>query len=1517
MEELYRDIGAFNEVINKLNTDVNESKTNFSIIPAVEKILGQISNLVNQQKQLPLTLNREIFQFLNNVDIELKKRLSNKDINEISKKILTIQNLLGPEVTQLEQNPSKIGYTLAILLNTDEPDFNSAILKQAKNFLMQNFPFITTRSVIMAQENFNGENSITQKMEFENVLLTNQSEWDLYELTDGSEIVLFLPKKLLPEKQGAEKLKALDFVSDSKEIRRVAPEEIFRSKDGAKTVDSLIKFFDKNPKVNKIFDITGHGDASHVGSLEKGNYKKFLSFIEQQKCKCLVITSCEAGGRSSLLNMPPKAQDDRFIEDKRGHPFLTIVRSLGDFPVTTEQTAETDNWQFFGELSQFIEVKDQTNQSLRKVFVYSKAQRVNNELLQPQYAKSYFPHSSNIPGGFRGIGEKENGISLTYHFCKLYELAEQKPFSNISSLPFIKIENKNYIETYPLIINATIVFHIRNPILISMTPGKAHHFFNHIIPFETPLHTPLKFLKETAELQARSISVTKAFFIQKLDSDSPYHEVAILIAPKKYFFVAKLNAGYQLFTSNDKNQLLGKDITSLQHALFCLTASELTKSSDEALRSTTGGLESEAMFSEVFHKSKFFSNKPSSEEAILNLLIDFKDGNVEKILKLVSNLKEEEKKSIVFYLLEIKKNEIALKIIEQEKIDPNSKNVMGTSLISAALQNNDDSLIDYLINKKVDLNVHDPFNHLKTPLHQMVAIGKENLITRVINNPEINLDINALDSFKLSPLFYALDNPANFKILAHRSDLNFGAFTVLSSLIYNNRHHKKDITSQINTLIEAKIDPNKGNPSAFILAIESRDSVLIKKLIDAGATPFERDQGGSVPFIQAILKSSPEVIELLLKHPQCDLSVLDARGMNPLLAALYTENQHLLAILEQKNINIPPSLSQQGMECLDIALKRLNLRRDDNGFDQLLKFKKTPHPELDSLLINLQIKENPDRLAEWIIKGHLNPNCEVNIGQNKLMSFFEFIASQQRNQFEKYKNLILVSLEHGAGVGRSLGSVTSPVVQAASSKQWELVKMIMENAKDLSDLNDPKRLLDEIITSKDFELIKLACQKLTSFKIDVRKLHPLDQASQNLTTDSSSEIFIWLFEQGHGDLNTIHGKAKTTPFYNVVKSGNFLLVEYCLGKNAEINLADSRLLNPLETASSLKNDPEGKIFKLLVNSGGDLNAIRSGTSPFATLVSSAKWDLIEWALSKGAKINDPDFKGRHTPLMNAIGRRDAPRIFEELIKAGGNIDEDNEIEPLLSQAIFTGDVELVKFCLSKGAKLENEEAQDGAFLRAILSGKTEMVQFLRDKQFKFDSKILNSSLTLEGYERGGIAMLKKTFDYDPSLKLSPNIKAKLWRIVIEHNDREAIDLLLNKPDFRDPALLNEDLLLLIIDNDLADLFEIFSKHPAIAQNSDALFSQALTSKNRPRLRIIEKLLKLGCKPEQAIIINKSRKTTPIYISVENNHIELVKLLLKAGIKKSIFTKDSASQNSALDLAEKNMSAEILNLLKGH
>ena len=130
--------------------------------------------------------------------------------------------------------------------------------------------------------------SARDKMEsLEKLLLNQQANWDIYQQFDpvyGEEFLVFLPKSLLPDKVGMEKLKALDFAADGT-LKKIPLKEVLQGPRRKNDLNAFFHLFAENPVLNKLFYIIGHGGADTVAALKQKIIKNFQILLRSKRAK--------------------------------------------------------------------------------------------------------------------------------------------------------------------------------------------------------------------------------------------------------------------------------------------------------------------------------------------------------------------------------------------------------------------------------------------------------------------------------------------------------------------------------------------------------------------------------------------------------------------------------------------------------------------------------------------------------------------------------------------------------------------------------------------------------------------------------------------------------------------------------------------------------------------------------------------------------------------------------------------------------------------------------------------------------------------------------------------------------------------------------------------------------------------------------------------------------------------------------------------------------------------------------
>ncbi len=985
------------------------------------------------------------------------------------------------------------------------------------------------------------------------------------------------------------------------------------------------------------------------------------------------------------MNLPTQEQQDEtdFEDQTQGHSFPMVLRSIGDFPTKAGQSAEEDMHKIFDELAQFVEnPKNKTIPVLHAIFEKIEQGKEKN---RANFIKVYFPHSSDSPGGFRALGEKGLGHPLTYNKVKQLELQSKTPFHKSGSPSEHIVRGNDYLELYPLVINIPIVFKEKDAILFSMLPGHAHHFIKSIA---LDTQDPEIFLNNNLNFHADAkLEAPKSFVLGSLTFKDTIYQEVILQAKDGFYAYKKDN---QYFFSDGTNT---RSITAFEHAIILRTVQKTTLPDALALRASTGGQETEELFEEVLKSPNYWSPCINAQaDFIFSLEQILKGKTLQQRLEIIQaqKLNPSETQSLLFVLLDLGFDDLVIELIDKGNLDINTKNYQGVPLISHAMKKNYGKVVDYLFDHQVNLNVKDPKYYDNSPLLIATLRGNLDWVEKILKDPAI--DIEQKNGRGSTALFIALANRSEDiinRLSARGALLNFAlnsGYTPLGTLIQ--ARIDQDL---IKMALKLGADPNLGKPSPLVEAIKSHHLEIIKTLLDAGANPFKQDQGGLVPFVEAALRSPPEIFNLFLERSDSDVTVLDNEGISPLIAALFSGNSEKIEALQKKNPSLPQKISFGSESILRQMIKRLDVLDDEDGIKQLLKNAKSPL--LEHFVYEFLIEKKPLFVYKLMDQNLINPNSE----NENHFTIFHFICQKAAKDFEKYSDLISLSQARKVNVNALNDYGESPLDIALREKNKKLVQALLLMVSDVSKINHPEELFIKLVEYGDLNLLQLA--QIQGAKIVNGKPGTLSALQQAvLLKPFSEEIFKWLVVQG-ADLN-FPGKEGKSPFVEIIIKKDEALIDYCLAHGAKLNFKSANAYPPMEIiVTGIKKDRKGLLLKKMVELGGDLNTSMKGprVSAFGVMVKNVdlkNLDLIDWAVKeKGALIDPPNPDDKFTALQTAASREDDPQrlVFKKLIELGANINEEGNSSGApapFSSIIQTGDENLVNWCIEKGAKVD-------------------------------------------------------------------------------------------------------------------------------------------------------------------------------------------------------------------------------------
>lgn len=1020
---LISDIAGMNQINFSLNN------VNWYSLKKVDQAIVKLSQLLHGLELhvkagfTPMTeiLRGEIVEILGDLDRSLIKHecgaLSTR-VKTVKEKILNLKSVVDFSPSVDKPTTGNLPAAVAFFCDLDCPDYNGAVAESLKLAIEQYVPFITTRSLLRGSD-WN-EGGICCYIDVEMLLWEEQENWEIYQ---KGEMLVFMPKAFLPGHSGEEKLAALDFICNDS-LRKISIKEALQGPQAKATIYDVMGLFSDQPKADKVFYLMGHGGHTTVGALDSEHYAIFLKFLEAQHCQGLAVTSCLSGGKSCLFNIPEATEDliASFYAQEKPHSFAILVHSIGDFP--THNSLGNKNY-----INQYLKafavyVKGSTRQPISQLQHSIKAIEKGLEKHPRSLIKLYPAHSQGIPGGFRPLGEGSKSIAVTYTMVKRAEISPVIPWRGLGELaPEVKIEigPAEYIELHPLVIPVPLILRGTLPALLSMIPGQGHHFIKAIKMCPNLAKTPLELIKHSIEFHRSSQNrVSKGIFIAEISlQQTVMTHVVLYMSNSKSFCIWREGETYYRMSGGVTREV----IPPLTYAIIVYEVIGLTTAGDKAIRSLSGGQECEELFQDAINEAHFYPE-------VFDRLFDRKQKPLvykTDCSEAVRDLVRADNEQLVVFFLKCGKISEALELYLWH-MSKQSSDCFGSSLLNLAISAQALDLVELLLQQEIDVNECDlqstpPLICATAALVELYELQDGNLKQddeKIVNAEAIfdlllhhhAINLEATDASGWTAVVIALYSS---KVLAEKL-IEKGA-----KINYCNGHqgcsplsHFVSINNvdRVDFLLEYGANPNLGNPCPLNEAIYLNDLSLVVKLLGAGAKSFVIDAGGRVPFIEATLRASNAIVNLLVKQEDSCSEIQDREGLFPMLAALLACNDEKIRLLKMNQMEFPKRLKKNVDVSWDDIFELLWERRYTNEIIELLQANYTGD-FAEKLISQLLWHTNEKKLSflyELISQGHISIGSSVT-GGNPL---FVRILLKGIYEPDKYRKLTELCLEKGA-----------------------------------------------------------------------------------------------------------------------------------------------------------------------------------------------------------------------------------------------------------------------------------------------------------------------------------------------------------------------------------------------------------------------------------------------------------------------------------------------------------------------
>jgi ankyrin repeat protein len=358
-------------------------------------------------------------------------------------------------------------------------------------------------------------------------------------------------------------------------------------------------------------------------------------------------------------------------------------------------------------------------------------------------------------------------------------------------------------------------------------------------------------------------------------------------------------------------------------------------------------------------------------------------------------------------------------------------------------------------------------------------------------------------------------------------------------------------------------------------------------------------------------------------------------------------------------------------------------------------------------------------------------------------------ALQESIRNKRIRGMSEFLVNHGADVNVPPGSNIVPLNEAISSKNSELIKLLLEKGVDVNVPDNRGRTplglavksgrleLAEVLIAKgaDIDANDINGDSLLSWSLDRRKTDVVDfliHHGADIKTANrygKTPLDIAIKEENFKLIKTLISRGadvNSEYLFPAIQKKNMALVKLLISKGADVNVVFKNGSTPLNLALFLKNKP---IVYLLLENGADVNANgKNGQTPLHFISTSSgsillQAELIEKLISKGANVNARTDQGV-TPYKLAAtrGRRNIAGLLRS---KGGMWKSQKDFE--LVEAVRNMDLDRVKTLVSEGADVNVRDIETEylkgkqqyfvtmPLMIAVEAGDFDIVKFLIDK----------------------------------------------------------------------------------------------------------------------------------------------------------------------------------------------------------
>ncbi|XP_057341762.1 ankyrin-1-like [Microplitis mediator] len=765
--------------------------------------------------------------------------------------------------------------------------------------------------------------------------------------------------------------------------------------------------------------------------------------------------------------------------------------------------------------------------------------------------------------------------------------------------------------------------------------------------------------------------------------------------------------------------------------------------------------------------------------------------------------------------------------------------------LPVAIKNEDIKAIDYLLNKKVDVNINQesspPALHLavqtknleiinklvdhkadisiiykhKTALHLAVEQGNKAMVEILLKTKENKSKVDVKVKGRHPTPLQAAIKSGNFEIL--KLLINSGA-NIIKIIREDNLLH---YTAQNNTVEIAE----------YLIGQRAKVDTDMKNK----SSPFYR----CTPLHVAINCGSFEVAQLLI-NKQASVHTETACGKKPLDLAIEKGNYRIFKLLVDSGATV--DLTYKNMNRLHWAAyhNSLEIARylfsigDDINFrcfhSRSYFYQYTP--------LYVAIQQESVKVAQFLISKGANVNICGKNGETLLT-----IAIEKKNS-----ELFQLLLDAGAEINDCPKKIL-PLHQAVAVKNNDVTKFLLKRGVDVDVVC--KRPVSKYsnftplqlaVSTENLEIVNL----LLKHKANVNKSTKKLGSAIGIAVDRNNyELYESLVKAG----TDINKPSNMTLLHRAVDANGYRIINDLITRGANVNA-----INRSETSeyygcsplhiSIMKGDK--KMATLLIKQHAKVDDEKFMKTPLGIACECRNFGLVKILVNAGADVNK--ISNKAMPLYWAVGKQNY-QIVKYLIDCNAHVNINYRGTSLLYHAVESGTIEIVELLLKNGAEVNAiNDSGDTALTAAVKNNNLELMKILINA---------GSQVNLMNYRI-----------YSPLH----------W--AVERRNYSTTQYLIEQGAEVNSICLDETPLTIACYNGRTDIAELLIKSGAVVDDDERLYMTALgIACKQANFDLVELLVNFG-----ASVDLRSDDATPLYWSVSSKNFEITKYLIDHGVK---------------------------------